>query len=85
MKAWEGTIVSGLFGRSSRGPLCRACSSESKERGKDQDERGCQKVETCRREKEEKTDRVPSTTLGWDTSKGCYSFGRHEKLPDYEN
>ena len=51
-----------LFGRSSKGLLYGACSSESKERGGGQDKKESQKAEACRRGEEEEIVGVHLTT-----------------------
>ena len=74
-----------LFGRSSRDPSYRVYSSESKKRGGGQDERESQKVETCRREEEEKTDRIPPRTLEQDTSRGHCPLRGHGRFLGHGN
>lgn len=76
-------MAPGLIGKSSKGLLYWACSSESKKRGRDQDKRESSEEKACREgEKEEKIGIFP-TTLEQSTSRGCHSFGEYWRILDY--
>ena len=53
-EAQRGATAPSPLERNSGGPLCWACSSESKERDRDQGKEGGQKVEDCKRGGEKK-------------------------------
>ena len=66
-------MASGLFGRNSRGLLCRTCSSEDKKRGRGQGKERNQKTEGCGREEEKEIVGVCPITLGQSASRGhCF-------------
>ena len=71
---WGGTIAPSLFGKGSRGPLYRACSSESKKRDKGQSKERDRKAEACEKREEEKNVGVHPITLGQGDSRECWGI-----------